>query len=201
MCAVRYDRSTGFFSVYALVLAMRGLEGLLRNHGHMRLLVGCTLSEVEVHAIERGMNLWETVEASMLAMPLVAPDTAARDALEPLAWMVARGHLDVKVAVPCASNRQPLPGVGLFHEKAGILEDAQGNRLAFNGSINETAYGWTHNWESFHVYTAWGNGAVHVQAEETTFHRLWTNQARRALVLDVRTAVRQALLTYTKPTK
>ena len=137
--ALRYDRSTGFFSVYALALAM----------------------------------------------PLVAPDTAARDALELLAWMVARSYLDVKVAVPCDTNRQPLPGVGLFHEKAGILEDRAGNRLAFNGSVNETAYGWTYNWESFHVYTTWGDGAAHVRAEEATFQRLWANQARRALVLEI----------------
>jgi superfamily II DNA or RNA helicase len=198
-CAVRYDRSTGFFSVYALVLAMRGLEGLIRNGGRMRLLVGCTLGEAEVSAIERGMGLRATVEAAMLAMPLIAPDTAARDALELLAWMVAKDYLEVKVAVPCDTNRQPLPGKGLFHEKAGILEDCAGNRLAFNGSINETAYGWTHNWESFHVYTTWGDGAVHVHAEEATFQRLWANQARRALVLDVPTAARQALLTYMPP--
>jgi hypothetical protein len=61
---------------------MRGLEGLIRNGGRMRLLVGCTLGEAEVSAIERGISLRDTVEAAMLAMPLVAPDTAARDALE-----------------------------------------------------------------------------------------------------------------------
>jgi hypothetical protein len=170
-CAVRYDRSTGFFSVYALALAMRGLEGLLRNRGHMRLLVGCTLGEVEVAAIERGMRLRDTVEAALLAMPLVAPDAASHEALELLAWMIARGSLDVKVAIPCDAQRRPLPGAGLFHEKAGLLEDAAGNRLAFNGSINETAQGWTHNWESFHVYTSWGDGTAHVNAEEATLCR------------------------------
>jgi hypothetical protein len=198
-CAVRYDRSTGFFSVYALVLAMRGLEGLIRNGGHMRLLVGCTLNDAEVAAIERGMSLRDTVEAALLAMPLVAPDAAATEALELLAWMAAKGYLDVKVAIPCDASRQPLPGVGLFHEKAGILEDQAGNRLAFNGSINETAQGWTHNWESFHVYTSWGDGVAHVNAEETTFQSLWANQARRVVVLDVPAAVRQALLAYLPP--
>ena len=28
---------------------------------------------------------------------------------------------------------------GIFHEKAGVIQDAEGNRLAFNGSINEIA--------------------------------------------------------------
>lgn len=43
-CAVRNDGSTGFFSAYALALAARGIEGLVRNRGRMRLIVGCTLT-------------------------------------------------------------------------------------------------------------------------------------------------------------
>ena len=41
--AVRYHRLTGYFNAGALALAARGIEGLVRNNGHMRLLVGCTL--------------------------------------------------------------------------------------------------------------------------------------------------------------
>ena len=41
----------------ALALAMRGLEGLIINGGHMRLLVGCTLDEAEVDAIEKGESI------------------------------------------------------------------------------------------------------------------------------------------------
>ena len=41
--AVRYDRLTGYFNAAALALAARGIEGLVRNGGRMRLLVGCTL--------------------------------------------------------------------------------------------------------------------------------------------------------------
>jgi len=49
-CAVRYDRSTGYFSAYALALAARGIEGLVSNRGRMRLVVGCTLSAEHVAA-------------------------------------------------------------------------------------------------------------------------------------------------------
>jgi hypothetical protein len=45
-CAVHYDRSTGYFGAAALALAMRGIEGLIRNNGQMRLVVGCTLDEI-----------------------------------------------------------------------------------------------------------------------------------------------------------
>src|SRR3954452_22236295 len=55
--AVRYDRSTGYFTATALTLAARGIEGLVRNNGRMRLVVGCTLGQNEVEAIEKGQKL------------------------------------------------------------------------------------------------------------------------------------------------
>jgi hypothetical protein len=195
-CAVRYDRSTGYFSAYALALAARGIEGLVRNGGRMRLVVGCTLKPQDLAAIQQGADLRDTVEAALLTEPLGAADPAAIDALALLAWMVAKGHLDVKVAVPCDEGRKPIAGLGLFHEKAGILEDGAGNRLAFCGSINETEFGWKHNWESFHCYTTWTGGAAHVQAEEESFARLWADRATCAIVMDVPAAVRLELLTF-----
>ena len=107
-CAVRYDRSTGYFSAGALSAASRGVEGLVRNQGRMRLIVGCTLDEPEVQAIARGQSLRDTVEASPQRTPLTADDQDAVIALELLAWMVAKGHLDVKVAIPCDHQRRPV---------------------------------------------------------------------------------------------
>jgi hypothetical protein len=44
-CATRYDRFTGFFSATALTLAARGIGGHVRNDGHRRPIVDCTLHE------------------------------------------------------------------------------------------------------------------------------------------------------------
>ena len=55
--AERYDRLTGYFNAGALALAARGVEGLVRNGGRMRLVVGCTLAPPEIEAIERGEQL------------------------------------------------------------------------------------------------------------------------------------------------
>ena len=72
--------------------------------------------------------------------------------------MVANGILDVKLAVPCDLDRKPIRDDSIFHEKTGIIEDKTGDRLAFNGSINETEFGWTRNWESFNAFTSWNDG-------------------------------------------
>lgn len=195
-CAVRYDRSTGYFNAPALALAMRGLEGLIANQGHMRLLVGCTLDQAEVEAIEKGYTLRDTVEAHLLEIPLEAPDQAAYEALELLAWMVAKGYLEVKVAVPCDSSRRPLPSVGIFHAKAGIIEDKVGERLVFSGSINETVSGWLHNYEAFHVFTSWEGGEKHVDAEEREFQALWADKSKHVVVIDLPAAKRDQLLQF-----
>ncbi len=196
-CAFRYDRTTGYFSAPALTLAARGVEGLVRNGGRMRLLVGCTLGEAEVKAIEQGQALRDTVAAHLLANPLRPAHNQQTDALELLAWMIAKGYLEVKVAIPCTLERKPyVADSSIFHEKAGILEDKTGSRVAFSGSVNETPSGWTTNWESFHVFLDWDGGKAHVEAEEDSFARLWADKAQRALVIDVPQAVCQDLLRF-----
>ena len=194
--AKRYDRLTGYFSAGALELAARGIEGLVQNEGHMRLLVGCTLDPPEIEAIEKGERLRDLVEQHLAQLPLKPKEGAESEALELLAWMVAHERLEIKVAVPCDSQRKPIPSEGIFHEKAGIIEDGDRDRIAWNGSLNETAAGWERNWESINVFTSWGTEPARVDAEEANFSRAWCDKARHFLVLTVPDAARQELMRY-----
>ena len=194
--AERYDRLTGYFNAHALSLAARGIEELVRNDGRMRLIVGCTLAQPEIDAIEEGEQLRSSVERHLKEFPLTPQHHGSADALELLAFMVAHGFLDVKVAVPCDTNGKPVPADGIFHEKAGIIEDRVGDRIAWNGSLNETAAGWRHNWESINVYTSWGEDLDRVEGEELNFEHIWTNQAQRVIVLDVPDAANQDLMRF-----
>lgn len=193
--ATRYDRKTGYFTAPALALAARGIENIVLNGGKMRLLVGCTLGEDEVQAIERGESLRETVERRLLAMPEWAAEPRQIDALELLAWMIANDHLSVRLSVPCDLDRRPVAQDVIFHEKSGIVEDKTGDRIAFTGSINETLQGWTRNWESFSVFTSWRD-LERVEAEEADFAKVWANRARTLLTIDVPSAVKDQLLQF-----
>ena len=194
--AERYDRLSGYFDAGALALAARGVEGLVRNRGRMRLIVGCTLGPGEIEAIERGEALRDRVERRLTELPLAPPDAEAAGALELLAWMVARGHLEVKAAVPCDAAKRPIADGAIFHEKTGVIEDRGGDRIAWTGSLNETAAGWQRNWESINVATSWGPEPQRVAGEECNFARLWANRARRAVVFDVPEAARRDLLRF-----
>ena len=191
--AVSYDRLSGYFGAGALALAVRGVEGLVGNEGKMRLVVGCTLDPEEVAVIEEGLELRAQVERRLASVSLDAPDQPAQEALELLGWMVARGILDVKVAVPCGPDRRPLPDDALFHEKTGIIEDGAGDRIAWSGSLNESAAGWARNWESISVFTSWEE-PNRVEDEEGGFEAIWEGHNRRLLVVDVPEAVRRKLL-------
>jgi hypothetical protein len=118
-CAIPYDRLTGYFRARALTLAARGLEGLIRNGGRMRLLVGCTLDQPEVDAIAKGARCRDQVKAHLLANPLKPGNQREVEALELLAWMVANQFLEVQVAVPCDEHHRPFLPKASFMKKRG----------------------------------------------------------------------------------
>src|ERR1051325_4697368 len=143
-CAVQYDRLTGYFSADSLALAARGIDALIANDGRMRLIVGLTLDPPEQAALAEGYDLRDQIAAKLCSVDLTPPDARAQNGLELLAWMIAQGHLDVKVAIPIGAP-------GIYHEKVGIITDSAGHRIAFSGSVNETAGGWADNREKFNV--------------------------------------------------
>jgi hypothetical protein len=108
-CAVQYHRLTGYFSADSLALAARGIDALIANDGRMRLIVGLTLGPSE-QALAEGYDLREQIAARLCAIDLTPPDARAQNGREMLAWMIAQGHLDVKVAID---------GAGRFVEDAG----------------------------------------------------------------------------------
>lgn len=198
--AIRYDRTTGYFRAGSLALAARGIEHLALNNGKMRLLVGCTLEDAEVQAIERGMAMADVVAAKVdIGLPETVSRTE-REALELLAWLVARGMLDVRVALPCDPvTREPVCGSAIFHEKTGIIEDKTGDRIAFTGSINETVQGWMNNGETFTVFKSWTQNVEYVDEEDRAFATYWADRAERIRTYDVPAAVRLDLLKFLPP--
>jgi hypothetical protein len=200
--SIHYDRSAGFFSSSALAVAATGIARLIANGGTMRLLVGAQLSRVDVEAIRTGYDLRRRIQDHMLQALSPPSDDVMRDRLAALAWMIAQGRLEIRVVLPLDDQEQPLPAleaIGYYHPKTGIFTDGTGARLAFSGSINESARAWQHNYEEFNVYRSWGgpDAQVHLQKAIERFTRLWQGRSERWRALEVPDAVRQALLKYT----
>ena len=196
-CAVRYDRTTGYFTAGALTIASQGIEHLVASDGRMRLLVGCTLEQQEIEAVKRGEELSKSIATQTSNELEEVTDPTQLEALELLSWMVAHGYLEIRVAIPCTSDRMPVRDNSIFHEKTGILEDSEGNRLAFNGSVNETFQGWTHNFESFTVHYSWRPGhEEYIDDYESIFAKKWRGESNRLITVDIPSALRKNLLQY-----
>ncbi len=197
-----YQRITGYFSADVLALAAKGLDALIARGGAMQLIVGCTLGEKEIHQIKEGYQLRELLAGALAErLGLQTESPTMRERLGWLAWMVANSYLDIKLAVPTDANGQFHPGLGLYHAKSGILTDAAGNRLVFTGSLNETAAGWLHNWESFSVSCSWRGewDLKRVEKAALEFALLWSDATQSARVVDFPEALRQQLLQYMPP--
>lgn len=201
--SVRYDRMTGFFSSHALAIAAAGIAHLIANGGEMRLLVGAQLSPQDVAAIREGHDLRDVVAAqfeSALPDPESLTDQLLHDRLAALAWMISTGALTIQVVLPKGPDGLPRPAPEsreYFHPKVGVFTDAQGNQVAFSGSINESENAWKHHYEQFMVFTSWGPGQLYIAEAVGRFERLWEHQEPDWISMPVPEAARQRLLRYT----
>lgn len=173
--AVSYDRIAGFFSSTSLALAARGVAGLIRNGGHMRLIASPKLSESDLEAIRfSSSNPQAYLEEMMLENVVEIGGTLRDDHVRALGWMLANGMLEIRIAYVVNDSEEDTGA--LFHQKVGILQDANGNSISFSGSINETASGWLKNAEEFKVYCEWKDGQQgYYLSDKRKFEEFWNN--------------------------
>lgn len=181
--SVRYDRSVGFFSSASLALAARGIAGLIKNEGKMRLVVSPHLSKRDIEVIRAaGDKCDEAVEKIMLdAMADVETlaDEIERDHVRALGWMLTSGYLEMRIAL-VTDDKGDVIQDQLFHQKVGVMRDEKGAALSFSGSINETASGWLYNSEEFKVFKSWDPGQRDFyESDARKFEELWGNERSR----------------------
>ena len=174
-CGVRYDRATYMFSGRALAQAAAGLAGFLRNGGKMRLICDRETSPDIIKAVIEGRE--DAAEAlgdpAAALSDIDAADLPARDHLKLVAWLVKQGRLEVRIALH--------PG-GIFHQKLGVIEDARGDKVAFDGSVNESLRGWRDNSERLPVFSSW-SAAPNVEDVERIFSVLWEGKSQNTAVV------------------
>ena len=135
--AVRYDRGVGYFTSGWLTYIAKGLAALAENGGKMRLITSPYLSPEDWSAVKQGEDaksdphILSTLNDAIDDLEGAAKSTP----LTVLAWMIADGLLDMRVAVPTAKLS------GDFHIKIGVFEDSQGDYIAFNGSPQRNGRG------------------------------------------------------------
>lgn len=205
--AKRYQRMCGFFSSTSLAIAAKGIIGLIKNKGEMKLITSPIFSKEDINAIIDGYtNLQMVIEKRMLkelsSIDNVESleDILRKDHVRALSWLIANGRLEIKVVVVVDEHGLPLDDTtimryGIFHHKVGILEDSDGDIISFSGSINETATGWLYNLEEFKVFRSWiAAEKPYVKSDIERFRRYWSGAIPIIKVMDVPDAVKQQFI-------
>lgn len=199
--SVQYLRLTGFFSSTCLAVAAKGICGLIRNGGSVKLVTSARFRREDIQAIREACENPERVlEKAMLEELDNLENEFVKDHVRALAWMVAKKRLKIKVAIVLDENDCPLDSKeienkGMFHQKVGILEDLDGNQISFSGSDNESAQGWQENIEEFKVFRSWVEAEKdYFDADSLKFSKFWEGQASRTKVVDIPEAIEKKLI-------
>lgn len=169
--AVLYKRAVGFFSSSALLEMSAGLCGLVKNGGKIQLIASPRLSAEDIEAINDGLRRRDEVIEEALIRELAAPKGPQEVArLNLLSNLVASGVLEIKIAFLETDNT-----VGMFHEKMGLMYDADNNIIAFSGSMNESFNAFRQNYEAVDVFTSWTRDEDRVLAKQSAFNAMWND--------------------------
>ena len=187
--ATRYCRAVAYFTSNSLALNVNGLSSFIRRGGQINLVTGPKLMSDDIEAIRHGYEAKEQNIDSTLDCDF---EQISHDRLMLLAWLIANGHLDIKIA--CPSDSTTLHPYAVYHEKTGVFLDENNNAVAFSGSSNETVGGLLNNFESIDVHLSWDDRQERVQQKIDNFKRLWDNNTDKLEVIDFLNALAAELL-------
>jgi len=126
--SIRYSRLTGFFSSSTLAIAAKGISGLIRNGGMVRLVTGARFRKEDIDAIKMAYEDPATLlEKKMIKELDNLEDEFVKDHVRALGWMVANKRLRIKIATVLGEDSYPLDSRHV--EQQGSSESRYPRRL------------------------------------------------------------------------
>lgn len=189
-----YKRAVGFFSSTALIEISKGISGLIKNGGKIQLVASPKLSDDDIEAIEKGFEQRKEIIERCIERSFEEPKNIYEERrLNLLANLIANEQLDIKIAFLEDKN-----SIGMFHEKMGLMTDADNNTIAFTGSMNESKNAFSHNYESIDVFCSWTHDKERVFAKESAFNAIWNDYEPHIKTIDFPQVAKDKLERYKK---
>lgn len=195
--SVVYKRAVGFFSSSALIKLTKGLSKLVAREGcHIYLVASPFLSKEDVEAIKMGYkNRQQVIEESLIREFKPTSDPFECERLNMLCHLIENGILDIKIANKIDDSYSDSDEIGMYHEKIGIFEDENGDKVAFSGSLNESDNAYSNNFESILVFKSWEDRRYFLEIEDD-FERLWNDRTNKLEVYNFPDAAKKELFKY-----
>lgn len=171
--AKAYKRAVGFFSSSSLIEISKGIADMSKGGGKIEIIASPYLSDEDIKAIKEGYeNRKKIVEGALIRqLSDEHEDYYSMERLNLLAHLISEGVMDIRIAYTDKDC-----DIGMYHEKMGILEDKDGNHVAFSGSMNESMTAMSINYETIDVFCDWKEAeAERVKLKENAFYSMWNN--------------------------
>ena len=188
--SVVYDRATAYFSAKSLANYAQGLNVFSKNGHRYRLIVSTEIAEEDYNQILQGYEMRDALKLKLLGCLDEEITLSEQCNLSNLAYLISIGTIDIKMAF----TRN-----GIFHDKFGILKDAENNIICFRGSNNETEAAFKANYESFDITCSWQSSEFDfskITKSMEVFENLWNNITEGVCVCNVDDVIRDKILTY-----
>jgi superfamily II DNA or RNA helicase len=170
--SVEYKRGVGYFTSNWFTFAARGLKGLAENGGTAKWIISPILEEADWETLQKGEEAKRDQELYDRLDHMVSDieQGLEKETKNTIAWMIADGLLEIKIAI----TGETLSGD--FHDKWGVMKDADDDKIAFHGSQNDSRKAMS-NYESYTVFISWGKGREPQKLEkhEKRFDDIWDN--------------------------
>lgn len=190
-----YKRAVGFFSSSILLQISKGLCAMEANKAKIKLLISPKLDKQDYDAIVNGYNnqFQEYINNKFEELFEDVYDEESINRFALLSHLISIGLLDIKVVILRENNDR-----AMYHEKMGIMQDQDGNVIAFSGSANETENGYNLNYEAIDVYCSWKSEDAEQRAglKDLAFNRLWNGTEKGTIVLKFPDIIVNKLLIY-----
>lgn len=174
--ATRYDRAVAYFSSASLLCLARELVPFIQQQGTIRLVVSSIVDDNDIDGLKKLFISNEEINRDVVREKLIQELKALANnygddgkvAVQFLSQLILSGVLELRFAIR---------HFGIYHSKIGVFYDADGNKVAFNGSANETkpALLTSANQESINTFCSWKPEiwADYGQPIEDQFKELW----------------------------
>ncbi len=183
-------RAIGFFASSVFGACPKAFHSFFSSQGLMRVVSSPILSREDIESIQRGHRDRPALIRKPCLEILNGSFGEIRSQVgDLLAWLVASGRFDLKIAVLNTSSGR------IYHEKLGIFQDELNHQVAFSGSANESLAALSGNFEVVDLFRSWiDQEDRRVARKRADFDALWSNETSGLDVYSFPEAARLGLL-------
>lgn len=189
--SIYIKRAVGYFRSTVYMLMHQELIEFVKRGGKIQLICSVELSEEDIHTLKFATeDSANSCLDGLITKELKQIENDLKHTLhsQVLAGLIKIHALDLRIAVK--TN-------GIFHDKRGLLFDAQGDVISFVGSGNETysAWGCDGNSENFEVFCSFKKqDKTRVERHNQEFEKILTNQFKGVQIYPLSEALKHDLI-------